>query len=80
MPGRSTNSQFSDPEIMPEAEHASTVMPAKLPTAERAPVILLKSVDFPVLGFPTRAMVILSGFFTFAKWNYLPVLTIPCKG
>ena len=65
---------------MPGAEHASTVMPAILPTAERAPVILLKSVDLPVLGFPTRAMMVLLGFFTIAKWHYLRVLTIPFKG
>ncbi len=73
------SSQFSDPETAPGAEQASTVTPAKLPTAERAPVILLKSVDLPVLGFPTRAMMVLSDFFTFAKLLYLGLMAIPFK-
>src|SRR5438046_91202 len=40
----------------------STVTPAKFPTFCRRPVSALKSEDFPLLGFPTRAILIV--FFT----------------
>jgi hypothetical protein len=59
--------------MTPFAKQASTVTPARLPTAVRTPVILVKRLDFPVLGFPTRAMVV----FTAAKLLYFLFLTIP---
>jgi hypothetical protein len=59
--------------MIPCAKQASIVTPARLPTAVRTPVILVKRLDLPVLGFPTSAIVV----FTAVKLLRFFFLTIP---